>query len=199
MLKIIGSFVAGIVLVGVLAYTFMGSLMFWEIESPFGVEETTARIQQNIMKVGNGWSLSGLRNPGKAVEADGGNTLPVLMVEACSTKYSGPILKDDSRSFPLHPDALQDFHLQEKRRQNLYWQHECRPDGQDVRPHGGRSDVTRRGRPGQICDLRCDPACPRLDQGYAWRSRWRSGKWWWRLLSGLMPQTLKSLCSQKRT
>jgi len=99
MLKIVGSFFAGIVLVGVLAYTFMGSLMFWEIESPFGVEETTARIQQNIMKVGNGWSLSGLRNPGKAVEADGGNTLPVMMVEACSTKYSGPILKDDSVRF----------------------------------------------------------------------------------------------------
>jgi uncharacterized protein (DUF302 family) len=99
MLKIIGSFVAGIVLVAVLAYTFMGSLMFWEIESPFGVEETTARIQQNIMKAGNGWSLSGLRNPGKAVEMDGGNTLPVMMVEACSTKYSGPILKDDSVRF----------------------------------------------------------------------------------------------------
>lgn len=99
MLKIIASFVAGVVLVGVLAYSFAGSLMFWEITSPFGVEETAARIQQNIMKVGNGWSLTGLRNPAKAVEADGGNTLPVMMVEACSTKYSGPILKDDSVRF----------------------------------------------------------------------------------------------------
>jgi uncharacterized protein (DUF302 family) len=99
MLKIIGSFIAGIVLVGVLAYAMAGSLMFWEIPSPFGVEETAARIQQNIQNVGNGWSLSGLRNPAKAVEADGGNTLPVVMIEACSTKYSGPILKDDSVRF----------------------------------------------------------------------------------------------------
>ena len=99
MLKIIASFVAGIVAVGVLAYIFMGSLMFWEVQSPFGVEETVARIQQNIQKTGNGWSLSGLRNPAKAVEADGGNTLPVMMIEACSTKYSGPILKDDSVRF----------------------------------------------------------------------------------------------------
>ncbi len=99
MLKIIGSFVAGVVFVGVLAYSYAGSLMFWEIESPFGVEETVARVQQNIQKVGNGWALSGLRNPGKAVEADGGNTLPVMMIEACSTKYSGPILKDDSVRF----------------------------------------------------------------------------------------------------
>jgi uncharacterized protein (DUF302 family) len=99
MSKMIGGFVAGLVLVGVLAYTFAANIMFWEIESPFGVEETTARIQQNIQKVGNGWSLSGLRNPGKAVEMDGGNTLPVLMVEACSTKYSGPILKNDNVRF----------------------------------------------------------------------------------------------------
>ncbi|HNH35739.1 MAG TPA: DUF302 domain-containing protein, partial [Rhodocyclaceae bacterium] len=50
----------------------------------------------NIQATGNGWSLSGLRNPARAVQADGGNTLPVLMVEACSTKYSKPILNDDS-------------------------------------------------------------------------------------------------------
>lgn len=99
MLKIFGGFIAGVAAVGVLAYSMMGSLMFREIESPFGVEETVARIQHNIQKVGNGWALSGLRNPGKAVEASGGNVLPVMMVEACSTKYSGPILKDDSVRF----------------------------------------------------------------------------------------------------
>lgn len=99
MIKIIGSFIAGVIVVGVLAYSYAGSLMFWEVESPFGVEETVARVQQNIQKVGNGWALSGLRNPGKAVEADGGNTLPVMMIEACSTKYSGPILKDDNVRF----------------------------------------------------------------------------------------------------
>ncbi len=99
MLKIIGGFLAGVVVVGLLAYSFMSSLMFREVPSPFGVEETVARIQQNIQNVGNGWALSGLRNPGKAVEAAGGNTLPVMMVEACSTKYSGPILKDDNVRF----------------------------------------------------------------------------------------------------
>lgn len=99
MLKLFGGFAAGVLAVALLAYIFMGSLMFREIESPFGVEETVARIQQNIQKVGNGWALSGLRNPGKAVESSGGNVLPVMMVEACSTKYSAPILKDDSVRF----------------------------------------------------------------------------------------------------
>lgn len=96
MLKIAAGFVAGIAATGVAAWTMAGGLMFNERVSPFGVEETVARIQHNIQATGNGWSLSGLRNPARAVQADGGNTLPVLMVEACSTKYSKPILNDDS-------------------------------------------------------------------------------------------------------
>jgi len=99
MLKVVGSFIAGAVVVVLLAYNFMGSLMFREIPSPFGLEETVARIQQNIQNAGNGWALSGLRNAAKPIEADGGNVLPVLMIEACSTNYSGPILKDDSIRF----------------------------------------------------------------------------------------------------
>jgi uncharacterized protein (DUF302 family) len=99
MLKIISGFVAGLMVVGMLVYNFMGSLMFKETPSPFGLEETVARIQQNIQGVGNGWSLIGLRDPAKAVQFDGGNTLPVMLIEACSTKYSGPILKDDSVRF----------------------------------------------------------------------------------------------------
>ena len=114
MLKIIGSFFAGIILVAVLAYTFMGSLMFWEIESPFGVEETTARIQQNIQNAGNGWALAGLRNPGKAVEMDGGNTLPAADGRSLQHQIFRPHSQRRQRSFPLHSDALQDFHLQEK-------------------------------------------------------------------------------------
>lgn len=99
MLKIIGGLVAGLGLSGLLAWQVGGSLMFKETPSPFGMEETVARIQQNIQNTGNGWALSGLRNPARAVQSDGGNTLPVLMVEACSTKYSGPILKSDDHRF----------------------------------------------------------------------------------------------------
>ena len=96
MLKVVAGFVAGVVVVILVVFNFAGSLMFREIPSPFGVEETVARIQQNVQNAGNGWALSGLRNAAKPIEADGGNVLPVLMIEACSTKYSGPILKDDA-------------------------------------------------------------------------------------------------------
>ena len=40
-----------------------GSLAFNEQESPYTVEETVARIQQTVQAAGNGWALSGLRNP----------------------------------------------------------------------------------------------------------------------------------------
>ena len=96
MLKFIGGFVIGIVLLGVVMFLKAGSFMFNEIESPFSVEETAARIQRNIQRLENrGWKLSGLRDPSKAVAAAGNNVLPVLLVEACSTTYSGPLLKED--------------------------------------------------------------------------------------------------------
>lgn len=72
------------------------SLLFREQASPFGVEETVARIQQNILHAGDGWTLIGLRDPAKAVQNAGSNVLPVLAIEACNTKYSDPILKNDN-------------------------------------------------------------------------------------------------------
>jgi uncharacterized protein (DUF302 family) len=97
MLKFIGGFLIGVILLGVVAFFKAGSFMFREVESPYGVEETAARIQQNIQRLeSRGWKLSGLRDPSKAVAATGSNVLPVLLVEACSTKYSAPLLKEDA-------------------------------------------------------------------------------------------------------
>ena len=95
MLKILAGFVAGVMFTAVMAWQFAGSLMFNEVQSPFGLEETIARVQHNIEATGNSWTLSGLRNPARAVQQAGGNVLPVMMVEACSTAYSKPILADD--------------------------------------------------------------------------------------------------------
>ncbi|MES0327803.1 MAG: DUF302 domain-containing protein [Gammaproteobacteria bacterium] len=99
---IIGA-VAALVLVMVVALTQAQNLMFNVTPSPYGVEETAARIQANIVRLeGRGWKLSGLRNPAKAVAAGGMNVPPVLLVEACSTKYSGPLLKvENSRIYSI--------------------------------------------------------------------------------------------------
>lgn len=95
MLKAVAGFVVGVLLIGVVAWNTAGAFMFREVPSPFGVEETAARIQANIQEVGKGWKLSGLRDPAGAVARAGSNVLPVLLVEACSTEYSKPLLKDD--------------------------------------------------------------------------------------------------------
>lgn len=99
---IIGAVVA-LFLVGVIAMTQAQNLMFNITSSPYGVEETAARIQENIQRMeGRGWALSGLRNPAAAVAASGSNVPPVLLVEACSTKYSGPLLKiENSRIYSI--------------------------------------------------------------------------------------------------
>lgn len=99
MIKALAGFIVGVIVIALGGWLMAPSLMFTERASPFGMEETVARIQHNIQKTGNGWALSGLRNPAKAVQTDGGNVLPVMMIEACSTKYSKPILKDDTVRF----------------------------------------------------------------------------------------------------
>ncbi|MFC1589361.1 DUF302 domain-containing protein [Pseudomonadota bacterium] len=95
--------VGAFILVGIIAMTQAQNLMFNVTPSPYGVEETAARIQENIQRLeGRGWKLSGLRNPAKAVAAGGSNVPPVLLVEACSTKYSGPLLRGEtSRIFSI--------------------------------------------------------------------------------------------------
>jgi uncharacterized protein (DUF302 family) len=103
MLKSLLGFVAGVIFVAVVGYLMMPSMMFNEVQSPFGLEETVARIQHNIAETPElkkkGWAISGLRNPAKAVQNDGGNVLPVLMIEVCASMYSGKILKEDTVRF----------------------------------------------------------------------------------------------------
>ena len=100
MWKILAALAVGIATALYGAWSYFPTVMFTERVSPYGVEETVARIQQNIQAAsGKGWTLSGLRNAAKPIQKDGGNVLPVLMIEACSTRYSGPILKDDALRF----------------------------------------------------------------------------------------------------
>ena len=102
MLKALAGFVAGIVVIGLGGWMMMPSMMFTKESAPSAwkkpsrASSTTSRTAE--LKA-NGWALSGLRNPAKAVQNDGGNVLPVMMIEACSTKYSGPILKEDTVRF----------------------------------------------------------------------------------------------------
>jgi uncharacterized protein (DUF302 family) len=95
MWKLIGGVVGGVVLTALLAWNVAGAFMFNVTPSPFGVEETAARIQANILAT-DGWALSGLRKPARGTLAPADGKQPVLLVEACATKYSKPLLADDA-------------------------------------------------------------------------------------------------------
>lgn len=92
MLKIISGFVAGIVVVAIMAWQFAGGLMVKEYPSPYGLEETAARIQHNIKDAG--WALSGLRSPSNTIKKLGATVPNVLLIETCNADYSKPIIKD---------------------------------------------------------------------------------------------------------
>jgi len=94
MLRVISGIVIGLVLAFGLAWQYGGGLMVKEYPSPYGLEETVARIQHNIEDAGNGWELSGLRSPSNAIRAKGATVANTLLIEACSTDYSKPIIKD---------------------------------------------------------------------------------------------------------
>jgi len=59
MMKAVVGFIGGMIVFGVIAWNMAGSMMLREVPSPYGVEETAARIQRNIQSLsGNGWALS---------------------------------------------------------------------------------------------------------------------------------------------
>lgn len=92
MMKIISSFFAGIAVVAVLAWQYGGSLMVQEYPSPYGMEETAARIQHNIQDAG--WALSGLRSPSVTIRNMGATVPDTLLIEACNADYSKPLIQD---------------------------------------------------------------------------------------------------------
>lgn len=92
MLKIVSGFIAGIVLFSLAAWQFGGGLMIREYPSPYGLEETAARIQHNIKAAG--WSLSGVRSPSNTIRKLGATVPNTLLIEACKPDYSKPILRE---------------------------------------------------------------------------------------------------------
>jgi hypothetical protein len=103
MLKLITGIALGVILSLVAVWQMAGSLMFEERVSPYTVEETVARIQQNIQAAGNGWALFGLRYPTRPVEAEGHRSLQPEVFRAHPQGRQGAL--------PVVAHAVQDFRL----------------------------------------------------------------------------------------
>jgi uncharacterized protein (DUF302 family) len=71
--------------------------MFLESVSPLKFDETVAALKAEI--AANGWMLVAAHDLSAAVAKSGQTILPVTIIEACSGKFSVPLLKNDQTRY----------------------------------------------------------------------------------------------------
>ncbi len=86
----------------------MKSLMVEERESPYDLETTVKKIQENAVAIG--WVASSVKNMNKSVAKHGGKVEggQVRIVELCNAGHAGKILSDDEGKYSalLMPCAI---------------------------------------------------------------------------------------------
>ncbi|MGV6808630.1 MAG: DUF302 domain-containing protein [bacterium] len=86
--------VAGIALTAVIGWTVMPSMMLKEHLSPYGVDETVAKIKQNAEA--KGWVSPSVSSIHKSIKKHGvGDLPPVQLVNLCEPHHAYNILKSD--------------------------------------------------------------------------------------------------------
>jgi uncharacterized protein (DUF302 family) len=103
-MKSVLSFVIGIVvgagLLGIVAWSYAPSLMLVEIESPYGLEETVANIQQSTERINQEqstkWVSPSVKPLHKSIKKHGGaDLLPVMLIDLCEPNHATNILSHD--------------------------------------------------------------------------------------------------------
>ena len=102
-ISVVGAFVAGIVLTGVVVYQSAPSMMMLEDESPYDFETTVERFEEAV--VAGGWSVLTVHDMQDVLAGHGHDVDSVMIYELCSSEYSAEILElDDERIVsPLMP------------------------------------------------------------------------------------------------
>ena len=92
----------------------MKSMMVDERVSPYGVDETVRKIQENAKAIG--WVSSGVKNMNKSVAKHGGADIggPVRVVELCNAEHASNILRVDEARYASVLDALRNWCLYQK-------------------------------------------------------------------------------------
>lgn len=88
-------FASVVILAGVASGCSMKSMMVEERVSPYGVDETVAKIQSNAKAIG--WVAPDVRNMKKSILKNGGQDIggEVRIVELCNAGHAGKILAQD--------------------------------------------------------------------------------------------------------
>lgn len=86
--------VLGILLTAGAGWMMMPGMMLKEYQSPYGVDETVAKIKDNALA--EGWVVAGVMPIDKSVKKHGGGDLPpVRLVNLCEANHAYNILKGD--------------------------------------------------------------------------------------------------------
>lgn len=103
-MKSLGIFVLGLVIgaaaLGAFAYSMAPGMMLTELESPYDIEESVARIKAGAEKInqeqGTKWVSPGVKPLHKSIKKHGGaDVAPVMLVDLCEPTHASRILTDD--------------------------------------------------------------------------------------------------------
>ena len=92
--------ITGIVLfIGLITGCSMKSMMIEERVSPYGVDETVKKIQENAVAIG--WVSPGVKNMNKSIKKHGGKAIAgkVRIIELCNAQHASKILSDDDSRY----------------------------------------------------------------------------------------------------
>lgn len=100
---VVGAFVLGIVLTGVIGFYSLPGMMMLEDESPYTFQETVQVFEDTVRDAG--WSVLQVHDMQGILAGHGHEVASVKIFELCSSRYSAEILvEDDARVIsPLMP------------------------------------------------------------------------------------------------
>jgi uncharacterized protein (DUF302 family) len=103
-MKSLGAFILGLVVgagvVGATIYSAAPTMMLNEFQSPYGVEESVAKIKESVEKLNKEqqtrWVIAGVKSLHKSIKKHGGkDVLPVMLVNLCEPSHASKILDED--------------------------------------------------------------------------------------------------------
>ncbi len=89
-------FVAGVIVAGVVGWNVMPDMMLKEAKSPYGTEETVAKIKANAEA--KGWAIPSIKPLHKSIKKHSGGkhiVPPVMLINLCNAEYAYNSLKKD--------------------------------------------------------------------------------------------------------
>ncbi len=89
-------FILGVITIAFLGWNMMPNMMLKEVKSPYGVEETVAKIKANAEA--KGWAIPSIKPLHKSIKKHSDGKLvvpPVMLINICNAVYAYDAIKKD--------------------------------------------------------------------------------------------------------